>query len=582
MFRLFQADGKHRLVYFFTEENAVIASQPTSNRSRQSRRRRLRAVLNMILITSSAASFTTGCQSVGSHVAKATRTPAPVHATPSDEIPSSFQGVVDAPVVTVAFDDKVDVGVDEKGLSENSAANARQEQDSDEKADADDAGSLADVMALESPRQAAAYDVQPFSMSNDYYFSEQPADQTDGLTLEAIESIALANNPTIAELVATTQKAAGYKAQVGLRANPSIGYQATQLADRGTDQHTIFISQTIITADKLALNRNVLNEALRAQLMQLEAQKYRITTDIRLAFYDALAAQNRVNLIQDFQSVADTGVDLAEQIKEAQEGSQLDVVQAKVQQNEIRLALRQAQVQLDATWRELSALAGNPNLTPMPLKGTLPNAEAELDWPSVASTMIASSPEVQAAQARINQARANICRQEVQPIPNLDVQFAAGLDNGTDNGLINLQIGAPIPVFNKNQGNICAARSEYARASRELDRIQNSIKARLAAVSRAYDSSLIAVEQYTSDILPNAEEGLKLAEFAYKAGETSFVQVLIARRTYFDTNLQYIVSQQQLAQARARVDGFVLTGALDAVVDRSGDDSLRGLTLSQQ
>ena len=275
-------------------------------------------------------------------------------------------------------------------------------------------------------------------------------------------------------------------------------------------------------------------------------------------------------------------VTLAEQLKKAQEGSQLEVVQAKVQQNEINLALRQAQVRFDATWREMAALAGNPNMMPVPLQGTLPNAETTLDWPSVASTMIASSPEVQAAQARINQARANICRQEVQPIPNLDVQLATGFDNGTDNGLINLQIGAPIPVFNKNQGNICAARAEYARASRELDRIQNSIKARLAAVSRAYDSSLVAVEQYTSDILPNAEEGLKLAELAYKAGETSFVQVLIARRTYFDTNLQYIVSQQQLAQARARVDGFVLTGALDAVVDNSGDDSLRGLTLSQQ
>ncbi len=532
----------------------------------------------MILITSSAASFTTGCQSVGSHVAKATPTSLPVHSAPADEIPDSFQAVVDSPVMTVAFDDELDVDADKKKPSEKSAAKAKREDDSDDKSGDDDAGSLADIMALESPGQADAYDAQPFSTSNDYYLSEQPA----GLTLEAIESIALANNPTIAELVATTQKAAGFKTQVGLRANPTIGYQATQLADRGTDQHTVFISQTIITADKLALNRSVLNEALRAQLMQLEAQKYRIATDLRVAFYDALAAQQRVILIQEFQSVADTGVELAEQLKEAQEGSQLEVVQAKVQQNEIRLALRQAQVQFDATWRELSALAGNPDMTPVPLQGTLPSAETNLDWPSVASTMIASSPEIQAAQARINQARANICRQEVQPIPNLDVQLAAGVDNGTDNGLINLQIGAPIPVFNKNQGNICAARAEYARASRELDRIQNSIKARLAAVSRAYDSSLVAVEQYTSDILPNAEEGLKLAELAYKAGETSFVQVLIARRTYFDTNLQFIVSQQQLAQARARVDGFVLTGALDAVVDNSGDDSLRGLTLSQQ
>ena len=44
---------------------------------------------------------------------------------------------------------------------------------------------------------------------------------------------------------------------------------------------------------------------------------------------------------------------------------------------------------------------------------------------------------------------------------------------------------------------------------------------------------------------------------AERDGETSFVQVLVARRTYFDTNLQYIVSQAQLAQAKALVDGYV-------------------------
>ncbi|MEZ6091768.1 MAG: TolC family protein [Pirellulaceae bacterium] len=246
------------------------------------------------------------------------------------------------------------------------------------------------------------------------------------------------------------------------------------------------------------------------------------------------------------------------------------------------MALQQAQVSFAASWRELAALAGTPQMATVELQGELPLSETSLDWSSVASSMIVSSPEYQSAQARIGQARANIDRQCVQPIPNLDVQFAAGVDNGTNSGLINLQVGAPIPVFNKNQGNIAAARAELLRASREAERIENAIKARLAAVSGQYDSSFAAVGKYANDILPNAEEGLKLAETAYKAGETSFVQVLVARRTYFDSNLQYIASQTQLAQAKAQVDGFVLTGALSAVEDNSGDDSLRGLTFSQQ
>ncbi|WP_419189395.1 TolC family protein [Stieleria marina] len=524
-------------------------------------------------------SFTAGCQSVGNHVATSAHESATHQSTEASVAFTAAPAVVAAPVMTVAFNDNSDDEKPDEKLKNRAGSNDKKDATEADDSDEESASSLRDIMALDSPEQSLnEVTVEPFSTGNDYYLSEQPA----GLTLEAIESMALANNPTIAELVATTQKAAGFKCQVGLRANPVLGYSAVQLADQGTDQHSVFISQTIITGDKLALNRAVLNEALRGQLMQLEAQKYRIATDIRITFYDALAAQQRVNLIRDFQSVADKGVDLAEQLKEAQEGSQLEIVQAKVQKNEIDLALRQAQIRFDAAWREMAALAGNPDMVPVPLQGKLPNAETALDWSIVASTMIASSPEVQSAQARINQARANLCRQQAQPIPNLDLQLASGYDNGTDNGMINFQVGAPIPVFNKNQGNISAARAEYVRASRELQRIENSIKARLAQVSRDYDSSRVAVEQYSNDILPNAEDGLRLAELAYKAGETSFVQVLVARRTYFDTNLQYIVSQQQLAQARARVDGFVLTGALDAVVDNSGDDSLRGLTLSQQ
>ncbi len=409
------------------------------------------------------------------------------------------------------------------------------------------------------------------------------AQQTLGtMSLDDFESLALVNNPTIAQLVASTQKAAGFRTQVGLRPNPTLGYQGMQIADAGTDQHTIYLSQTIVTADKLALNRRVLNEAIRAQLLELEAQKYRVATDVRVKFYDALAAQRRIALIRDFQSVADKGLELAQLRKKALEGSQLEVVQAKVQKNEIDLTLQQAEVAFAGSWRELVAITGDTNLAPVVLQGELPVMVPSVDWPSLASTMVESSPEYQSAQMRINQARANLERQCVQPIPNLDVQIAAGADNGTDSGMINVQVGAPIPVFNKNQGNIGAARAEFVRASKEAERIENSIKSRLGAVSRDYDSALAAVTKYAKDILPNAKEGLELAEIAYKAGETSFVQVLVARRTYFDSNLQYIISQTQLAQARAMLDGYVLTGALNSTIDDSGDDSLRGLTLSQQ
>ena len=402
------------------------------------------------------------------------------------------------------------------------------------------------------------------------------------MTLAEFESLAIDNNPTIKELAATTQKAAGFRTQVGLRLNPTVGYQAIQLADRGTDQHTAFIEQEIVRGGKLELNRQVLNETLRAQLLELDTQKLRVVSDIRIKFYEALGAQQRMELISAFGGVVKKGLELAQLRQDALEGSKVDVLQSKIQKNEIDLAERQSQIAFDAAWRELAALAGKPDLSPARIDGLLPQHVESLDWNSLASAMVASSPEFGAAQVRISRAQANLRRQGVQSIPNVTAQLAAGVDNATGSGMINLQVGAPIPVFNQNQGNIAAARAEYCRAVMESQRIEYGIKARLAAVSKEYDSALAAIRLYADEILPAAQESLNLAEIAYKAGETSFVQVLVARRTYFDSNLQYVSAQTQLAQAQAKVDGNVLTGALEPVKDQSGDDSLRGLTFSQQ
>jgi len=403
-----------------------------------------------------------------------------------------------------------------------------------------------------------------------------------GMSLSEFESLAFAHNPAIRELAATTQKAAGYRTQVSLRPNPTIGYAAQQLADRNTDQHIAFVEQEFVTAGKLELNRCVLNETLRAQLMELEAQKLRVATDVRVQFYAALAAQQRIELIEDFESVVDKGVEVAELRVKAAEGSKLEVLQATIQKNEIDLARQQASVRFAAAWRRLIALTGTPYIEPSTLIGELPVETQTQDWSLVKSTIVSSSPEYNAAQTRVSRARAQLQRHGVQAVPNLTFQLGAGVDNGTNNGMLNFQVSAPVPVFNGNEGNIAAARAEFCRAALEVQRVEKSIEARLAEVSGDYDAALAAVDKYVSHILPNANESLKLAELAYEAGETSFVQVLVARRTYFDSNLQLIAAQTQLAQAKSKVDGFVLTGGLDPVVDNSGDDSLRGLTFGQQ
>ncbi len=276
------------------------------------------------------------------------------------------------------------------------------------------------------------------------------------------------------------------------------------------------------------------------------------------------------------------GVVAAEKRLKAGEGSKIDLLQTQVQLKQLELDRRQLVAVLDARLRELVALAGVPSLSLQRVSGDLPDSPLTQDWKAIEDGIVATSPEYAAAQARIRRASALVRRHESQPLPNLGIQMGAGVDNGANSGMMNVQVGAPIPVFNKNQGNISAARAEYCRALQEAQRVDNAIRARLAVASGDYARAAEAVNMYTSELLPAAQETLTLAEDAYKAGEQDFIQLLVTRRTYFDTNLAYIASRAQLATAQAQIDGYLLTGALNSVINNSGDDSLRGLTLGQE
>ena len=66
---------------------------------------------------------------------------------------------------------------------------------------------------------------------------ESVAMRESGLTLEAIEQLALANNPAIQQASAASARAGGIRTQVGLKPNPTIGYFGDrQRRGRGTSR----------------------------------------------------------------------------------------------------------------------------------------------------------------------------------------------------------------------------------------------------------------------------------------------------------------------------------------------------------
>ncbi len=406
---------------------------------------------------------------------------------------------------------------------------------------------------------------------------------TIGITLEQLEALAIENNPSIKQASASASKASALKTQVGLKPNPQLSYFAEEMgSDSSAGLQGASISQTFVTGNKLQASQRVIDQDYQRILWDVETQRYRVRTDVRTRFYQALAAQQRMQLAQNFLQVAEKGLDITQQRFDAQEGAKPDVLQAEIQLSEVEIIQQRAVVEYQAAWSTLATIVGLPEMSPEPLQGKLPTQLSEREFESLYQQLMSASPELQSAMARVNVARATLKRQDIQAIPNVRGQLGVGQDNSNGNGFANVQLSVTLPVHNRNQGNIQAAYADFCRATQDMARLKLSIRSRLVDSLRNYNQAGISVEQYSTVILPKAQQSMDLSEQAYLAGQFDFLRMLNARKTYFETNLAYVQARAELAIADAQIEGLLLSGGLNQPANYNRDDSHRQQTFSQQ
>jgi len=393
-----------------------------------------------------------------------------------------------------------------------------------------------------------------------------------GLSLEQLEAMALESNPTLAQAASQVQAAVGRTLQAGLYPNPSMGYNGAEISGPASGgEHGGFIEQTIITAGKLKLSRAVFQQE-QAQAEELaKAQRLRVLNTVRLLYYQTLGVQHLVTWRERLAALAQEAVDITQQLFNVGQADQPDRLQAQVEAQQAQLALGAARQDLERTWRQLAAVVGNPTLQRRPLAGKLDEALPELDWNQALTTLLADSPELTVAKVGVQRAEAALKRAQVEWIP--DVTFRGGVhynfERFTERGAAVgpegfAEFRVPLPVFDRNQGNIVAAQADLDRAHREVQRVELSLRQRLSAVFAEYLTARQTVETYRSHILNDAHQAYDLYLQRYQQMATAYPQVLISQRTLFQAQVAYVAALTDLWRTAVEIRGLLLVDGLAA------------------
>ncbi|MCA9218337.1 MAG: TolC family protein [Planctomycetales bacterium] len=400
-------------------------------------------------------------------------------------------------------------------------------------------------------------------MSSDPVEAIQEPERVESLTLADFEGIAIQNNPTVASAAARMNAARGNQVQAGLYPNPVVGYHGVEMGLRGTSgQQGGFISQRFITGGKLGLDQAIAGKEIDEAHFRFHAQEQRILSDVRVRFYDALVAQRRVMLMKELAQIGDKLVSATEKLIEGRQGTENDLLQAEIRSDESHILLDNAVNQEVEAWRRLVAVIGLPTMKKSPVTGELDGDLPILEWESCYARVLNGNPALQAARMRVDRARIVIQRAKKEPIPNIDLSVSHRHHNVTDDNVTNVQVGIPIPVLNRNQGNIRNAEAEWVRACNEVKRIELDLQDRLAVAYRRYANARQQADRYSNRMVPRAKRSLKLVTDAYEKGQVEYLTLLTAQQTYLQVNLSYLDSIRELRAASSVIDGQLLTDSL--------------------
>lgn len=383
-------------------------------------------------------------------------------------------------------------------------------------------------------------------------------------TLEALETLALQNNPTLVQAAAAVDADRGVYDQVGRYPNPQVGYLRSDnsRADQSQSQG-VFVSQEIVMAGKLKKNREIEAWDIQRLTWDAEAQRMRVVNDLKIRYYELLGSQRVVAMTRDLDRLASDGYELTDRLSLAKQASRKDVLQAKVQMNTVRLNLREAEHRYDSAWSQLTVLIGVPDMERAPVAGQLEEEVADLNWDACWAELESNSPQMQAALTRIQFAKSELARESVEAIPNLSVQVVAERDRVTNSNTLSTLFSVPVPIFNRNQGNIYRAQAEIMQANADVERIRLVLRDLLTDAFRRYRTARDQVSSLRDDIIPDAKETVQLTTEGYKQGEFGILDVLSTRQTYFESSLAYIEALTELQKVTTEINGLQLTGGLN-------------------
>jgi len=374
---------------------------------------------------------------------------------------------------------------------------------------------------------------------------------TGSITLTDALHLALSANPDLSVALRELEAIAGVRMQAATRPNPSIS-TLMEDARNSTRQTTILLEQPIEMGNKRDNRIKSADIRYDAVNTDIAIKKSEVYANVQAAFYSVLAAQERLSLATSSLDVAKQAREAASKKVQAGKISPVEETKSKVAESGIKIEANQATSTLNTARKRLASLWGSPFPKFMQTVGQIENIPAIPSLQEL-SNMLDNAPSIQRAKLEIDVRQAQVNIENTKRTPDLTLSIGAKRNEELGLNQAVLGFSIPIPVFDRNQGNLQVAVSRTDKARDELVAFRVQLETQLGGAYERLSTARQSVDTLQKEILPGAQSAFDAATKGFEFGKFNYLDVLDAQRTLFQAKSQYINALLEAHQASADI-----------------------------
>jgi cobalt-zinc-cadmium efflux system outer membrane protein len=312
------------------------------------------------------------------------------------------------------------------------------------------------------------------------------------------------------------------------------------------------VNQLIEIGGKRRARKDSAAAGLRNAEARLEDARRLLDAGVTQAYVAVLVAEEKRQILTDSSASLRKEAGIAQARQHAGEISLADKSQIEIAAERLELDAASAEADARNAAIALETLLGEKEPQGLlHLSDSLePLSEIKVGDTNLQAAL-ARRPDVRAAESARAKATADLRLQKAMRVP--DPTFLGQYEHEPPDqpNTIGLGVSFPLPIWNRNGGNITAAQATLEQTAVQLAKVEAQAAAEIVTAQTTYSAALSRWQRYREQLAPKSRQIRETVAFAYEKGGASLLDLLSAQRNDNDVRLATAQAAADTANASA-------------------------------